>query len=404
MRRLVPIPVLLLGTAVIVAACAPAAPPAQPTAKPAAPATQASAAAPAASQPTAGAAPAATGLDALAAAARSEGKVVVYGPPGPLYRPALVDAFQKAYPGIQVDFTGGAGAPEATKVVQERAAGLFTADVIISGTTNMVVTLKDAGAVDPLPPILLPEAADPKAWYEGKLQWADSGEPRTTLMFECLVNEIVFVNPNLVDPKQFTSFYDLLDPKWKGKIVGTDIRQPGPGGVPSRFMYKHPNLGPEYLTRLFRDTDIVLSSEQRQLIDWIAQGTYPLGIFVSGSEAITAQKQGLPISLVPPEQFKEGGVIGPGYGAVSVINRAAHPNAAKLYINWVLSKEGQQTWESVTGEPSCRTDASKEGVIPARVPVPGIQYTNAGTEEYSRLTGNVLRDLISAAIDSRPPR
>jgi ABC-type Fe3+ transport system substrate-binding protein len=167
-------------------------------------------------------------------------------------------------------------------------------------------------------------------------------------------------------------------------------------------MYKHPDLGPEYLTQLFRDTGIVLSSDQRQLIDWVAQGVYPIGVFLSGSEALVAEKQGLPITLVPPDQLKEGGAIGPGFGAVSLMNRAPHPNAGKLYINWLLSAETQKHFQTTTGEPSCRADIPKDDVPQLRVPKPGQKYVNAGVEEYSRLTGNVMRDLITAALDARP--
>jgi iron(III) transport system substrate-binding protein len=387
----------LVLSALFVVACAPVATPASPAASDGS-APPASTAAKTSAEP----AKPSSELAALTSAAQAEGKVVVSGPPGPLYRPTLVERFQKAYPGIQIEFTGGPGAPEATKLVQERAAGLFSADVYISGTTNMTVTLKEAGAVDPLPPLLLPEVLRPEVWYESKLPWADDSEPMTTLMFECYVNEMIFVNPKIVDPKQFTSMKDLLDPKWKGKIAGTDIRQPGPGGVPSRFIYKHSELGPDYLTQLFRDTNIVLSSDQRQLIDWVAQGTHPIGIFLSGSEVLTAEKQGLDITLVPPEQFREGGAIGPGFGAVSIMNRAPHPNAARLYVNWLLSADTQKDFQSTTGEPSCRSDIPKDDLPASRVPKPGQKYVNAGTEEYSRLTGNVMRDLITSAIDSRP--
>jgi iron(III) transport system substrate-binding protein len=389
----------LLVSALLAAACAPAAPPASPASSggsaTSAPSGQAASKAPAdQTKPS-------VDLASLATAAQAEGKVVVSGPPGPLYRPTLVERWQKEYPSIQIEFTGGPGAPEATKLVQERAAGLYSADVYISGTTNMTVTLKEANAVDPLPPLLLPDILRPEVWYDNKLPWADGSEPMTTLMYECYVNEMVFVNPKIVDAKQFTSMKDLLDPKWKGKIAGTDIRQPGPGGVPSRFIYKHPDLGPDYLTQLFRDTNIVLSSDQRQLIDWVAQGTYPIGIFLSGSEVLTAEKQGLNITLVPPEQFKEGGAIGPGFGAVSIMNRAPHPNAAKLYVNWLLSAETQKDFQTTTGEPSCRADVPKDDVPASRVPKPGQKYVNAGIEEYSRLTGNVMRDLITNAIESR---
>ncbi|HEX9879386.1 MAG TPA: hypothetical protein VGB25_04245, partial [Candidatus Binatia bacterium] len=179
------------------------------------------------------------------AAAEREGKVIVYGPPGPNYRPPLIDAFQKDFPKIRVEFFGSSGRDAATKIIQERRAGLHNVDIYISGTTNGVVTLKGAGAVEHLPSFLFsPEVVDPKRWLDNELQWADAKEPLTTLMFECGISQMVHVNPKIVDPKRFTSNKDLLDPRWKGKIVGSDIRRPGPGGVPSRFMYKHPQLGP----------------------------------------------------------------------------------------------------------------------------------------------------------------
>jgi iron(III) transport system substrate-binding protein len=341
-------------------------------------------------------------MAALYEAAKTEGKLVLYGGNGPIYRKAQLEEFQKAYPGIQVEFTGGFGTAEAARLVQERAAGQYTADVFTSATTQIVVTLKEAGAVEPLAPILLPENANPSAWHEGKLQWADQNEPLTTLMYGCTINEIVYLNPRLADPKQFTSYKDLLDPRWKDKIAGTDPREPGFAGVASRFMYKNPDLGPAYMTQLYRDTNIVLSADQRQLIDWVVQGTYPIGLSLSPQDVLVAQRQGLPVQGVPVEQFKEGAVIGPGYGDVALMNRAPNPKAAQLYINWLLSQDGQKTWQTVTGEPSCRTDIGREGTLPEKTPKPGVTYVNAGTEEYSRLTGGVIRDLVNEALGARP--
>lgn len=338
----------------------------------------------------------------ILAGAESEGKVVVYGAPGPQYRKALVDSFQKSYPKIRVEYFGGAGRDEATKILQEQSAGLHNADVYISGTTNGVVTLKGAKAVEPLPPALyLPEVVNKRAWLEGDFQWADAREPLTTLMFECGISQMIHVNPKLADPKQFTSYWDMLDSKWKGKIVGTDVRQPGPGGVPSRFIFKHAKLGPDYLTRLFRDTEMTLSSDQRQLTDWIAMGKFPVGIFVSDAAVKLAQDQKLPIVAIPVEQLKEGGPIGPGYGAVSLVAKAPHPQAARLYINWVLSKEGQIAWQTNSGKPSCRVDIPRQGVDEVNIPKPGFKYVMAGTEEYSRLTGSVIGNVINKALEAR---
>ena len=333
--------------------------------------------------------------------AGTEGKVIVYGPPGPQYRPALIDAFQKEHPNIRVEYFGSSGRVAATKLLQERRVGLYNADVFISGSTNGTITLKNAKADVSLPPILSTENKNPKIWLENKLQWADTKAPYTTLMFQCGISQMVHVNNKLVDPKQFTSYKDLLDPKWKGKIVGTDIRRPGPGGVPSRFLYKNPDLGPEFLTRLFRDTGIQLSSDQRQLVDWIAQGQYPVGIFVSDSAVTVARRQGLPIEAVAVEQFKEGGPLGPGYGAVSFLDRAPNPNAAKVYINWLLSRSGQLAWQKHTAKPSCRTDIPKDGIDEVSVPKPGHKYVQAGTDVYSQLTGGIIRNLIPKALKER---
>lgn len=334
-------------------------------------------------------------------AADTEGKVIVYGPPGPQYRPALINAFQKAHPDIRVEYFGSNGRVAATKLLQERRVGLYNVDIFISGSTNGTITLKNAKADIALPPILSAELKNPKIWQGNKLQWADTKAPYTTLMFECSVSIIINVNSKLVDPKQFTSYKDFLKPKWKGKIVGTDIRRPGPGGTTSRFMYKNPELGPEYLTRLFRDTDILLSSDQRQLVDLIAQGQYPIGFFVSSAAIHLARSQGLPIQPVPVEQFKEGGSMGPSYGAISHMERAPNPKAAKVYINWLLSRSGQMAWQKHTAHPSCRTDIPKEGLNEVNVPKPGHQYVQAGTDVYSRLTGGIIRNLITKALRER---
>ncbi|HEX9879062.1 MAG TPA: hypothetical protein VGB25_02580, partial [Candidatus Binatia bacterium] len=152
---------------------------------------------------------------------------------------------------------------------------------------------------------------------------------------------------------------------------------------------------------LFKETGITLSSDQRQLTDWIAQGQYPIGIFVSDSSVTVAQSQGLPIVAVSVEQFKEGGPIGPGFGAVSFLKDAPNPNAAKIYVNWVLSRTGQIAWQAHTKKPSCRTDIPREGIDEVNIPKPGFKYVKGGTEEYSRLTGSTIGKLVTSALKAR---
>lgn len=359
------------------------------------------ASAPAASS-SASPAAAATGTsdwDQLVAAARGEGNVVIYGPPGTPYRQMMVDEFQKAYPGIEVNAVFISPADRLSRLSLERQAGQYLADLWISGTTPSVTDVKDDHFSVPLEPqLMLPEVTDTSDWYQGKLWWADSAPPNTVLMFAGDVNPVIYINTSMVDPSQFHSYTDLLDPKWKGKIVSTDIRNPGPGAVPARFMYKSPDLGPAFFTQLYGQMDVTLSNDQQQLINWVGEGAYPIGLFLSQTEVDLGAKQGLPIAAVKPDQLKEGVAMGPANGAVAMIDRAPHPNAAKLYLNWLLSQEGQADWQNIVGDNSLRTDIPKTGLDPLLVPQPGVTYVNAGTEEYSRITADTLTNLINAAL------
>jgi iron(III) transport system substrate-binding protein len=336
---------------------------------------------------------------ALVEAAKREGQVTVYGPPGGEYRGVLVEAFERAYPGIKVQATFANSTEITSRLFTERQAGRYLADVMVGGTTSTVVSLKSPGVAVPLrSELILPEGLDEGAWLDGHLWWLDMEEPYTALQFEGQVQLVVYYNPQEVDPSQFRSYWDLLNPRWKGKMAATDVRRPGPGGVPTRFMYKHPELGPAFLERLFREMDLTLSGDQRQLADWVASGQYPLGIFLSSTDVGIAQRQGLPIAAVPAEQFKEGAPLGLGNGGVSLLDRAPHPHAAKLYVNWLLSREGQLAYQQALRSPSLRVDIPKDGIDPLLVPKPGASYVNAGGEEYALLAREVINDLISQAL------
>jgi len=79
------------------------------------------------------------------------------------------------------------------------------------------------------------------------------------------------------------------------------------------------------------------------------------------------QTQGLPVDWFDPDHLKEGAYITAGSGGAALINKAPHPNAAKLALNWLLSREGQITYQRIftTGEEgpdSLRIDIPKDKV------------------------------------------
>ena len=64
--------------------------------------------------------------------------------------------------------------------------------------------------------------------------------------------------------------------------------------------------------------------------------------------AVARAKQGIPIAIVDARQLKEGADVNPANGSLALFNKAPHPNAAKVYINWLLSKEGQTVFRAPT--------------------------------------------------------
>jgi iron(III) transport system substrate-binding protein len=94
---------------------------------------------------------------------------------------------------------------------------------------------------------------------------------------------------------------------------------------------------------------------------------------------VARAKQGVPIAIVDARQLKEGTDVSPANGALALFNKAPHPNAAKIYINWLLSKEGQTIFARANGYISARLDVPTDHTEPWRVPQPGAikTYTKA---------------------------
>ena len=103
--------------------------------------------------------------------------------------------------------------------------------------------------------------------------------------------------------------------------------------------------------------------------DWLAGGKFAISIFgpVSRMDLDLMQTQGLPVGWFKPDHLKEGTYITGGSGGVASINKAPHPNAAKVGLNWLLSREGQMAYQSLftqgnDGPDSMRIDIPKDKV------------------------------------------
>ena len=324
-------------------------------------------------------------------AAEQEGQVVLYKISGD----SEWNAFQKRYPKIKVVLVPGNAAQIQQRILAERRAGKFLADVVRLGGGTTTVLFK-AKALDPITPaFILPEVRDATKWFEGKHHYNDV-ENQYVFAYAAVPLHLLGYNQKLVDPQTLRGYWDLLEPKWKGKITIKDPREPG-GGSPLLFLYHNPQLGPEYIKKLFTVGGLTFIRDARQQLDWIASGKYPIALTPQAKEVEEAKKKGLPVDMLDAHAFKNDGVgLESGGTMVALVNKAPHPNAAKVLINWFLSREGQMTVQK-TGpdEPSqnsLREDIPKEHLPALLQRQKGAKYIRLWGPEVWDRTG--IRDLV----------
>ena len=200
-----------------------------------------------------------------------------------------------------------------------------------------------------MPAMMLPEVRDPKNWWGGHI-WADSAQ-RFVYSFTAYMTETIWYNTTLVKPEEINSWDSLLDPKWKGKIVILDPRSPGSGKSNWAFLLRI--KGEPFLTKLAAQ-DMTIGRNLRQLGEAVARGKSAISIGVSYYTYLPFLKAGLPVK--PISIIKEGYYAGTGSGNLAVMKNPAHPNAAKVFVNWLLSKEGQSAVTKALGQPTRRFD------------------------------------------------
>ena len=201
-------------------------------------------------------------------------------------------------------------------------------------------------------------------------------------------------NTELVKPASLKSYWDLLKPEWKGKLVALEPGRSVQGFL--RFLYHNPKLGPNFLRRLLGKAGLTYSRSGRQVVDWLGAGKFAIALFISPSRSglVTAKSQGLPVDWFLPQHFKDGVPITGGPNNVSLVNRAPHPNAARLFINWFLSREGQTVAQKVggveggtrgVGVDSLRIDIPKDDVPKAYRRLEGVKYLYTESPEFMNM-------------------
>src|SRR6202051_4819580 len=256
------------------------------------------------------------GSPELIAAAKAEGKLVYYTANFAEVEQEVIKEFNKRFPEIKVEMVRAPGGQLITRVRTEAAAGKLIADIVDHSDRALMLPL-----VDLFQDYAPPNAADynPDALISPKL-W-----PRATVVWSIAYNTELVKNP----PK---TWMDLTKPEYD-KMIGQVFAQSG-GTTWTRIMFERQVLGEDYWAKQAA-THPILYPSGAPMSDSLVRGEVAMGPLLY-NVVYPKQKDGAPIKMIfPPE-----GVPANPY-ASGIPKTAAHPNAAKLFLNWCLSQEGQ---------------------------------------------------------------
>jgi ABC-type Fe3+ transport system substrate-binding protein len=281
--------------------------------------------------------------------AKKEGKVVVSIPASTELRAAIERSFEKRYR-IDVEPVVGRASAVVRKIADETKAGVRYVDVHMGGSESIVTGLLSEGILEPLEPLmLLPEVKDIKQWWAGHV-WVDKAKRfvYSTLAYQ---TENIWINSQMMKADEVRSFDDLLNERLRNNIGMLDPRTAGSGA--STWSYLREIKGEDYLKKLVGQK-LALSRDQRVLAEILAKGKLALVLGLTYYSYAPFLKAGLPVAPLPAP--KEGVYVSGGSGHLVVLKNAPHPNATKVFINWFLSREGQEVYARAMHQATRRID------------------------------------------------
>ncbi len=341
-----------------------------------------------------GAAPAAAqdkaAWDKLVAAAQQEGTVVVKGPPHAELRKMFPAVFKARF-GVTVEYLGGRTSEHTARLRAERAAGQKSSvDVNLGGIQSMATIFHREKMLEPLrPALIMPEVVDGSKWKKGELWFADP-EQQYVLRLSSSVQAPIYVNTAHVKPAELKTARDLLNPKWRGKISMGDPTTTGSSANQAAQFYVL--LGEDFVRRLYVDQKPVISRDTRQTTDWLLRGSHPIGFDVDRDQLEAMAKEGAPVMEMGNEFTDLPPSLSAESGMVVLFENPQHPAAAKLFVNWLASKEGLEIWSRATLTSPTRNDIDEASFLPpAIIPRPGTKYFDSYDWTFTTTTKEKVR-------------
>jgi iron(III) transport system substrate-binding protein len=313
------------------------------------------------------------------AAAEKEGTVVLLIPPSNTQRDFLQTEWPKEFPNIKLSLTTLEAAAWMQRVKIERGTGKYLWDGALSGSVTSYA-MKDAGFLDPIAPeFILPDVKDPKAWGGWPAVFFDKDHKYVLATQQFL--KMPFYNAKLVAPEKVQRLGRkvFLDPELKGKIVWHDPLVPGSGESFAPVMRKL--LGDDGL-KIFVTQQVVFTANMMDLVDRMARGQYAIGMGPVMTRLLDRyRKAGVAFDIRPLGNTPEfAAYSNTGGSNLMVLKDRPHPNALKVFVNWVLSKPVATRLAAAMGQDTSRADVPSQ-VDPAQARVPGAAYYEPQREE-----------------------
>lgn len=324
--------------------------------------------------------------DALVAAAKAEGRLVISGSPNADTRKAIPEAFRDRF-GIEVEYLGGASSDLAARLQSERAAGQYTIDACISGANTMYGTFVKNEWMQPIrSQLILPEVLEDRNWRSGKLWFMDPAGDKVLRLLN-YVDRPVTLNTKIVPRGQVPTIEALLDPKFTGKIGAYDPTVNGQGLPAAAIIYRA--KGEDFWVRLYKGQGVSLTRDARQLADDVAREKYAVTIGLGWSYVYALTKDGYQLEDLDFPDIPTP--VAAGFGLVGMFSNAPHPKAAQLFVNWIASKDGATVMAGAEKSVSNRIDVSPVDVPDMEIPTTGVEYFDRYGWDYITQQENPLR-------------
>lgn len=316
------------------------------------------------------------------AAAEKEGTVVLNTQPNKRMRAYVQKAWAKAYPKIKLSMSVVPGRQFIARIKTERKAGRYLWDAAFSGAPGGFV-LSKVGIVDPFLPVLIdPVIKDPKTW--GGWDNAFFDKEKKYVFSVAAFLKAPFYNAQKIPPGKVKrlGMKTLLDPAYKGKIYWHDPAVRGSGR--SFAFVLRSRLGDDGLRKLIVDQKVHFVPKQHEITDALARGKAWIGIGPIVTSLLEPYvKAGLKLDIRPFGNAPEVNEMSTGGSTVYVYNRRPHPNATKVFMNWLLSKKTMYEMGKAMRMDSRRQDVQPIS-RPERTPIKGAKYLESQREEYAQ--------------------